>query len=182
MLDTRGHIRQAPLQSLKVGDGMAKGFAFLRVAYGLVERALGDAEGLGADADPTAIERGHGDPKAFVDLTEDEIGRDATVLEKDLRGARGANAKLLLLGSRAQPGGVGGDQKGGDAFGLGYILIGQGIHQIESSFTAVGDPRLGPVQDEAVAVAPGLRTHVRRIRARGRLAQAVRADVFTLGE
>ena len=65
-------------------------------------------ERLGADADPPAVQRGHGDPEALVDLAEHGIGRHAAVLEEDLGRARGANAELLLLGAGAQPGRFGG--------------------------------------------------------------------------
>lgn len=50
-LDLRRGVGDHELDGLVVGDGLAEGMAFPRILDGLLEGALGDAHGLGRDAD-----------------------------------------------------------------------------------------------------------------------------------
>ena len=69
-----------------------------------------------------------------------------------------------------------------DATTPANLRVGDGVHNVESTFAAVGNPTLGTVQDPCVAITPRNSAHVRRVRAGGRLTQAVRPDVLATGE
>src|SRR4051794_24431687 len=55
-LRLHGHVGEHELQALKVGDRSPELLAGLDVAGRVVDSALGDADGLGADGGPAAVE------------------------------------------------------------------------------------------------------------------------------
>jgi hypothetical protein len=71
---------------LEVGDGLAELLALLDIGEGVVEGALGDAEGLGADGDPAVVQGPEGQGEALVLGAEAVGGRDPDVGADDLGG------------------------------------------------------------------------------------------------
>ena len=60
-----GHqVSQLELGVLLLEDRTAELLALLGVLDGLLDGALGDAQSLGGDADPAAVQRGHGQVEA----------------------------------------------------------------------------------------------------------------------
>ena len=65
-----GHVRQLEGQGLLGGDGLAELNPLLGVLQGGLIGPLGDAQGLGCDADTAAVEGGHGDFEAVTLLAQ----------------------------------------------------------------------------------------------------------------
>ena len=81
---------------LEVADPLAELAAVLRVGGRGLERALGDADRLGRDARPAAIERPHRDAEP-VALGADAVrGGHAHAVERELGGRAAAEAHLVL--------------------------------------------------------------------------------------
>ena len=91
------HARELELHALEVGDRLAELLALLDVANRVIERALGEADHLRADADAPFVERFDRDLVALADLAEHLRLRHDAVFEQQLAGAAGANAELVLL-------------------------------------------------------------------------------------
>ena len=69
----------------------------LRVADGVIERALRQADHLRADADASLVERLDRDLVALAELAEHAGARHLAVLEDQLAGAARADAELVFL-------------------------------------------------------------------------------------
>jgi hypothetical protein len=69
----------------------------LDVGHGLVERALGDADGLGADRDAGVVEGAQGDLQALTASADHPVAGDAAVVEVQLTGRAALDAELALL-------------------------------------------------------------------------------------
>jgi hypothetical protein len=63
---------------------LAELLALLDVGHGLVERPLGDADGLGADRDAGVVEGGRAILSPLADGTDDAVAGDAAVVEVQL--------------------------------------------------------------------------------------------------
>ena len=77
--------------------GAAEGLALLHVGRRVVDRALGDADRLGADGGPAAVERVHGDGEALPLLADAVRRRHAHLVEDDLAGRAAAHTQLVLV-------------------------------------------------------------------------------------
>ena len=95
-LDLRRHLGEAELHRLVLEDRLAEGDALLRIRERRVERGARHADRLRADADAPAFEARERDLQALAFLAEQVRGRDAAVLEHDLRGVAGVLAELVL--------------------------------------------------------------------------------------
>src|SRR5205814_891937 len=82
--------------SLEQQIGDVEGLPDLGIVAGLLEGGTADSDRLRADADPAAVERGHGDLEAVALLPEALRDRDFHVLEEDGAGRRGADAELFV--------------------------------------------------------------------------------------
>jgi hypothetical protein len=105
---TSGRTRKLEAHALELADRLAKLLAVVRVADGLVERALGETDHLSGDADPTLVKNLDGDLRArkgqtralpgmskadegphlvaLADLADDICSRDDHVVETELAG------------------------------------------------------------------------------------------------
>ena len=117
----------------------------------MIERALGEAEHLRADADAAFVQRFDRDFVALADLAEDLRLRHDAVLEDQLAGAAGADAELVFFLADRESRRAAIDDERGDA-----AVAGVGIdvreHDEHVGFVAVGDPQLAAVDGEAVAL------------------------------
>src|SRR5262249_14155362 len=79
--------------------------ALVRVGDRVVDRALGDADGLRGDAEARVVERPERDVHALVLLADQVVGGDADVLEDRLAGRRALDAELVfeLADAEARP-------------------------------------------------------------------------------
>ena len=85
-LDLHAHVGEQELQTLEVADRLPELLALLGVAECVVERALGDADGLSGDRDPGVVERAHRGLEAGALVADHPIGRQADVVEVHLAG------------------------------------------------------------------------------------------------
>src|SRR5438445_444338 len=97
-----GHICQHPLDALEVCDPLAKLLPLECVAPRVVERPGGDAQGLGADTRPRAVQHLERDLEALALLAHQVLRRDLHVVEVQLGGVRAADPELVLDGCRAE--------------------------------------------------------------------------------
>src|SRR3954452_24872989 len=93
-LDLGLHVGQLVLDRLEAGDRATERVALLGVTRSELEGGLGDADGLGGDADPAAVERAQRDAHAVAGLAEALGGR---VLEREVGGGARVEPHLLLL-------------------------------------------------------------------------------------
>ena len=85
-LDLHAHVGEQELQALELRDRLAELLALLGVAERVVERALGDADGLGGDGDPGVVEGPHRGLEAGALRADHPVGGDPDVVEVDLAG------------------------------------------------------------------------------------------------
>ena len=95
--DVHGRARELMLHGLELGDRLAELLALLRVGDGVLERALGEADHLRADADAALVQRFDRDLVSLSDLAEDVGARHAAVLQDQLARAARADPELVLL-------------------------------------------------------------------------------------
>ena len=77
------HVGEHPLDGLKLADGFAEGFAGARVLHGFIEGALGQAYGLGGNADAAAVEGRESDLQAGAFVAETIFLGDRAVVEDE---------------------------------------------------------------------------------------------------
>ena len=136
---------------------------------------------LGGDADAPAVQGGHGDLEAVPLLAEAVAGRDPQILERQLGGARGVDAKLELVGPVAVARSVRGDDEAGDPLVL-LLQVDAGEDQGDIRVGAVGDEDLVAVEDVVVAVAAGRGAYPGRIAAGARLGEGEAAELPARGQ
>src|SRR4029450_2237602 len=140
------------------GDGLAERLALLGVGEGVVEGALGDADGLGADGDPAVVQGPQGQREALALLSQAVGGRDPDVVADGLGGGRAADAELVLVLADLEAGHGVLENEGADAPGPG-LGVGDQVCREELSERAAGDEPLGAVEEVVVAVADRLGAH-----------------------
>ena len=177
----RLHVSQLELRILELGNRTAELLSFLDVFHRLLESAFGNAESLSGNADTAAVERVHGNLEALALFAEQILLRNDAVLENQLSRGGTADAHLLFLGADAEAREILLHNESGDsARTLG--LVGHGKNDVGVSLAAVRDEDLAAVEDIVVALQNSLRLLAGSIRARVRLSQAERAQLFALGE
>ncbi len=95
-VDLGRHVGELELDRLVLGDRLAERPALLRVGERVLERGARDAERLGRDADPAAVERRHRDLEAAADLAEQVIVGSRTSSRKIWRRLAAADAELVV--------------------------------------------------------------------------------------
>ncbi len=138
------HIGEHPLDGLEFADGFAEGFAGAGIFHGFVEGALGQAHGLGGDADAATIESGEGDLETGAFFAEAIFDGDFAIVEDEFDGGRGALAHFVFVAADFQAWGVGLEEEGGDSLSTGGG-IGFGKDDKDTGAGAVGDPGFGAV-------------------------------------
>ena len=72
-------------------------------AGGVVDGTLGDADGLGGDGRPGAVQGVHGDREALPFLADPVLGGDPDVIQDHLAGRAAVDAHLALQLADLQP-------------------------------------------------------------------------------
>ena len=85
-LELHGHVGEHELQALELGDRLAELLALLDVAERVVQRALGDADGLRGDGDAGVVQGPHRDLEAGALRADHPVAGDADVVEVELAG------------------------------------------------------------------------------------------------
>src|SRR5439155_23102842 len=95
-LDLRRHVGEHELKTLECRDRLSELPALLRVAHRVVERALGQAQGLRAYAWSRTIQDPERDLETEALVPQPVPGRYARFLEGEHRCRRPSNAELVL--------------------------------------------------------------------------------------
>ena len=112
----------------------------------MVERSPGEADHLGANPDPSLVQRFDGYLVALAGLADEVRGGDPAVFENQFAGAAGADAELLFLPAHGEAVVAAFDEKGGDAaVPGGRIGVGEDDEQIR--LERVGDEELAAADD-----------------------------------
>ena len=141
----------------------------------MFQRATGDADHLGADADPSFVQRLDGDLVALACLPQDVFLRHAAVFEDQLARGRRADAELVLLLPHREAGEVALDEERGDPLVTG-VGVSVGEDDEDSGLEGVGDPQFLPGQRPVIALLLGAAGEGESVRSRSCLRQRVRAD------
>ena len=141
----------------------------------MVERALGEADHLGADRDAAFVQRLDGNPVALSDVAEHVRGWHHALVEEQLAGAAGADAELVFLFSDGEAGESSFDHECGDAAVAG-VRIRIGEHDEEGRFGRVADPQFAAGEHPLGASGLRARRQGERIAAGRRLRERIGAD------
>ena len=150
-LDLRRHVGEAEVHRLVLDDGLAEGLALLRIAHRRLERRARHADRLRGDADAPGFEIGERDAVAVAFVAEQAVGRDAAVLEQDLRGVGSMLAQLFLDAGDDVARRVGRHAEAGNAL-LAGGRIGDREDDGDLRVLARGDELLDAIQHPTVAV------------------------------
>src|SRR6185369_8587532 len=121
------------------------------VGQGPFKSAFGDAERLGGDPDPAAVQGIHGDIEPFSLLAQQVLHRYAQVVEGEGGGVAAPDAHLVLVFEDGDAVGFQVDDEGADPLVLQSAVKG-GQQHAGAEIAAVGDEGLAAVDDEMVAV------------------------------
>src|SRR6266403_5319567 len=157
---------------------MTEGHAFLRPGHRGLERTLRNPRSLRGDADAPAIERRKCHLVAFTFVADPITGWHFAVGENQFAASRGINPQLLFLFAHLEPGRAFLDHDRGDSF---FALRRVSIHvdDCRVGSPAIGDPRLGSVDDVLVALYEGSRLQGSGVRASLWFRLRVTADLFS---
>ena len=148
--DAGVHVGQLELDRLKLADRLVELLALLGVGQRPLEGPFGDAEGLGGDADPPAVEGVHGDVEPLPFLAEQVFDRHAQVVKGKGGGVAAADAHLVLVLEDGDAGRFQIDDEGADPLVLQAAVEG-GKQNAGAEIAAVGDEGLAAVDDKLVA-------------------------------
>ena len=102
-------------------------------------------------ADPSAVQRTHGDFEAFALFAEHLRNGHFDILENQLHGLRGPNPHFMFLLAKSKARHSLFQDKGGNAFNT-FGFVGHGKNHINFGFAAIGDENLAAVDNVVVAV------------------------------
>jgi hypothetical protein len=102
--------------------GFAEALALLRIGQRRLERGARHADRLRGDADAAALQAGQGDLVAHAFFADQVLGRDAAVLEHDLRRVRRMLAHLVFDAGDDVAGRIGRHPEGADALLAGGFV------------------------------------------------------------
>ena len=151
-LELHRHVGEHELHALEVGDRLAELAPLPDVRERLVERPLGDADGLGADGDAGVVERREGDLQPGADLADDAVAGDAGAVEDELAGGAALDAELALLLAEGEARVALLHDERGDVVAALAVGVGHGEHRVVLGDTGVGDPGLLAGEHPVVAV------------------------------
>ena len=176
-----GHVGQLEGQGLLGGDGLAELDALLGVLQGGLVGPLGDAQGLGRDADAAAVQGGHGDLEALALLAQQVLPGHLHVVEDQLGGGGGADAHLVVVVAELEALPALLHDEGGDAPGAD-VGGGDGKDHVGVRLGGVGDEDLAAVEQVVVALVHGGGLGAAGVGAGVGLGQAEGADLLTPGQ
>src|SRR6266852_5934657 len=160
---------------------MAEGHALLRPFQCRLESALRDAGGLRSDADAAAIERGERDLVAFAFVADAVFFGDFAIGENQLAAGGGVDAEFFFFFADLETRCALFHDDRGDSL-LAFGRIGVDVDDGRVGHAAIGDPRLGAVQNIFAAAFHRFGLQGGGVRARLRLGQGVAADFFSTGK
>ena len=174
-LKLRGAVGQAKAHGLVVKDGLAKALALFAVVQGAFKGRAGHAHALRGNADAPAFQGREGNFVALALGTDQVLGRDAAVVQIDLRGIAAVLAQLVFQPRHLVAGVAGGHDKGAHAlFACGFIRDGNDDGHL--AVLAAGDELLYAVDDVIAPVLDRRGAQGRSVGADMRLGQAERAQ------
>ena len=172
-LELHAHVGEHELQALELADGLAELLALLDVAQRVVQRALRDADRLGADGDAGVVEGAQRDLQALALGAHEPVGRDARVGEVQLAGRAALDAELALGLAEVEALVALLDDERRDVAAALAVGVGNREHGVELRLAGVGDPRLLAVEEVVVAVLGRPGAHGGGVRTGLALGQAV---------
>ena len=172
------HIGNFALHQLKFAYGLAELPPLVDIGNDDIHAGPHYSQRSGRQYRPLVIEAAHQDPDAVADLAHHIFRRHLAILEHQFAGIGAAHAELVELLGGGEP--LEGllYQERGNPLRAG-VDIGLGIHQQRVGMWAVGDPHLGAVQYETVALPVRSQSHTDDIRPGTRFAHREGADMFT---
>ena len=151
----RRHLAELELDRLMLADRLAEGLADLGVFARKLERAFGNADAARGDIDASEFEPARRLEEALAfDAADQMIGRNAIILENQLRGIDRLVAELRQFAADRKALHLRRDEQAHAVVARLGVGIGLDQHREARAFGAVGDPRLGAVDDVMIAVAP----------------------------
>src|SRR3989449_8983438 len=191
-LDFRRHVGEREMDSLEARDCLAELLPRRRVLQALLQRAFGEPEGEGTEADAAAVQGLEELAKAVVDRAEDILLGHDRILEHDLPRVGGTPAQLVLLLGGVDAGAFGKRRvvadadtrrlrqvrcvlrhdEGGDAPGLARAGVAAGGDVEDLAHARVGVEDLRAVQDVVIAPLHCDRLGAAGVRARPGLREA----------
>src|SRR5712692_11470932 len=178
--DFRLHIRQHPLNSLKLADSFPKSAALLGVLHGFFQRALRQSHGERTDANAPAVERTERNLQSLPFFAKATLRRNFAIVQNNLYGGRRKLAHLFFVPTNAEALEARFDQKSRNALPARF-RIGLRKNDEDAGDAAVGHPSLRAVQPVAAVALHRARLNSRRIGAGLWLGQAKRAEDFAGG-
>src|SRR5665213_645737 len=169
------HVGEAELERLELGERLAELLALDEMALRRFEAGARAAERAGADVDAAAIEPHHRDLEAHAFAAQQIGSMHAAILEDHHGGRLAVPAELLLLLAEGQALAALLDQDAGNA--VRPLAAGARHHGIDVAGAAARDERLGAVEDEMIALAPGAGLERRGVGAGARLGQAIAREM-----
>ena len=179
-LDLRLHIRNHPLNGLKLANVFAKGLALLRVLDGFFQRPLREADSLRGDPDAPAIQRAESNLQPLPFFSQTIFHRHHAIVQQNLHRWRRPLPHFVLMPPHAKPGKTWFNEKRADAFAA-RRRIGFRKHNQHACGVSVRHPGFCSVELVAIANAHGTRLNSGSIGTRGRLRQAKRSECFAGG-
>src|SRR5438067_5295463 len=180
-LDLSCHVRQLPLDRLKLAYGPAKLLTVLRVFERRIKGALSDAQRQRRDRDSSSIKDAHRIDESIAFLAQKIGRRHATVLKDHFGGVAGAQPQLVFFLAGAKTLHALFDNERREAV-RSRGLIGHSDYNHNVSVMTVGDECLRPVEHETIALANGGSSSAAGIRSRTRLGQPPGAEKLTAGQ
>ena len=171
----RARLRELELDALKFRQRLSELVPLLHVRRRRGERTLAHADHLRADADAPFVERFDRNLVALSNGAQDVLRRDFDTVEDELRGARRADAELVLLLANGESREAAFDDESGNAL-VARLRIDVGEHDVDARFGAIRNPHLAAREHPRVTALLGARCHAERVGARARLAERVGAD------
>ena len=153
-LDAGGHVGEGETDRFELDDRLAELLTDLGVFQRSFISALGNADGLGSDADPPGVEDRHRDLEPLALFAKPSPGRETIVGICHLARVGAANTEFVLDLDDLASGRMGVDQKGADA-AMALGRVGHGHQDDRIGVVAIGDPVLDPVDHIFVALAHG---------------------------
>ena len=162
----RRHLAELELDRLVLGDRLAEGLAHLGIFGRELQRAFRHPDAARGHVDAPELQSAGRLIEALAfDAADQVLLRHAIVLEHQLAGIDRLVAELFQLAADGEALLLGRDEQAHAL--VARLRLGIGLHQQREAapLDAVGDPRLGAVDDVAVAVAPGRRADALQVRA-----------------
>ena len=155
-LATRGHVRQLGLDRLVLADRLAHRLAHLRIRRRLLERGVGDAHAPGGDVDPAEFQSPNRLVEALAFLAADQVvHRHLVVFEHQFGGIDALVADFAELPTDREAIALLGKEQTHTPMPRSGLRVSLDQDCETAALDGVGDPGLGAVDREVVALAAG---------------------------